>query len=58
MLAAQAGLGPFDANVEDMDRRSGQRRESNRLTYDGAATRVLGAIDLKHAGLLTLESCG
>jgi hypothetical protein len=31
-----------------MDSRSGQRRERHRLTYDGAASRVLGTIDLKH----------
>jgi hypothetical protein len=48
VLAAQPGLGPLETNIVDMDSRSGQRRERHRLTYDGAASRVLGTIDLKH----------
>ena len=48
VLAAQTGLGPLETNIVDMDSRSGQRRERHRLTYDGAASRVLGTIDLKH----------
>jgi hypothetical protein len=48
MLAAQSGLGSFDANVIKMDRRSGQRRERYRLAHDGAASRVPRAIDFKH----------
>jgi len=46
VLAAQSWLGTQNADVCYVDRISGQRSKCNRLTNDGAASRVTRAINL------------
>jgi hypothetical protein len=48
VLALQSGLGPLDANIENMNRCAGQGRQRDRLAHDGTAAGILRAVDFKH----------